>query len=116
MYCVHACMRAFVQICTNVYAVSEQLEILGSIINGFALPLKPEHLRFLLTALLPLHRAPSVASYHHQLSYCIIQYIEKDSSTVVAIVKGLAKYWPWAESSKQVSLIIIMRTLARWFG
>ncbi len=37
--------------------IAELLEILGSIINGFALPLKDEHKFFLLKALLPLHKA-----------------------------------------------------------
>ena len=36
--------------------IAELLEILGSIINGFALPLKEEHKQFLLRALLPLHK------------------------------------------------------------
>ena len=35
--------------------VAELLEILGSIINGFALPIKPEHRQFLAKVLLPLH-------------------------------------------------------------
>ena len=35
--------------------MGELLEILGSIINGFAIPLKKEHLQFLEKALLPLH-------------------------------------------------------------
>jgi serine/threonine-protein phosphatase 2A regulatory subunit B' len=48
--------------------VSELLEILGSIINGFALPLKKEHLVFLERALIPLHRPATVAQYHQQLS------------------------------------------------
>ncbi len=37
--------------------IAELLEILGSIINGFALPLKEEHKQFLMKALLPLHKA-----------------------------------------------------------
>ncbi|VDO29824.1 unnamed protein product [Heligmosomoides polygyrus] len=36
--------------------IAELLEILGSIINGFALPLKEEHRTFLLRVLLPLHK------------------------------------------------------------
>lgn len=35
--------------------IGELLEILGSIINGFAIPLKKEHLQFLQRALIPLH-------------------------------------------------------------
>ena len=36
--------------------VGELLEILGSIINGFALPLKAEHKQFLVRVLIPLHK------------------------------------------------------------
>jgi serine/threonine-protein phosphatase 2A regulatory subunit B' len=63
--------------------VGELLEILGSIINGFAIPLKKEHLVFLEKALLPLHKPRGVALYHPQLSYCITQYVEKDPDTLV---------------------------------
>ena len=67
--------------------MGELLEILGSIINGFAIPLKKEHLQFLEKALLPLHKPRSVAVYHPQLSYCISQYVEKDPETIVSVVQ-----------------------------
>lgn len=51
--------------------IAELLEILGSIINGFALPLKEEHKQFLLKVLLPLHKVKSLSVYHPQLAYCI---------------------------------------------
>ena len=57
--------------------IGELLEILGSIINGFAIPLKKEHLQFLERALLPLHKPKGVALYHPQLSYCISQVLKK---------------------------------------
>jgi serine/threonine-protein phosphatase 2A regulatory subunit B' len=82
--------------------VGELLEILGSIINGFAIPLKKEHLIFLEKALLPLHKPRGVALYHPQLSYCITQYVEKDPDTLVTIIQGLARFWPWSNAAKQV--------------
>ena len=82
--------------------IGELLEILGSIINGFAIPLKKEHVHFLNRALIPLHKPHSVVMYHPQLSYCILQYIEKDPDTVIPVVRGLIKYWPWNTASKQV--------------
>lgn len=82
--------------------VSELLEILGSIINGFALPLKQEHMMFLERALLPLHRPRCLPAYFQQLTYCITQYIEKDPTSVVPIINGLIKNWPWASSGKQI--------------
>jgi serine/threonine-protein phosphatase 2A regulatory subunit B' len=56
------------------------LEILGSIINGFALPLKEEHKTFLTRVLLPLHKPSGIATYHPQLAYCVVQFLEKDPS------------------------------------
>uniref|UniRef100_A0A8C6TW60 Serine/threonine protein phosphatase 2A regulatory subunit n=1 Tax=Neogobius melanostomus TaxID=47308 RepID=A0A8C6TW60_9GOBI len=58
--------------------VAELLEILGSIINGFALPLKAEHKQFLMKVLLPLHTAKALVLFHAQLAYCIVQFLEKD--------------------------------------
>ena len=85
--------------------IGELLEILGSIINGFAIPLKKEHLQFLERALIPLHKPRGVGTYHPQLSYCISQYAEKDPDTIIVIVKGLIKYWPWSSAGKQVSYL-----------
>ena len=53
--------------------MAELLEILGSIINGFALPLKEEHKSFLLKVLMPLHKVKSLSVYHPQLAYCVVQ-------------------------------------------
>jgi serine/threonine-protein phosphatase 2A regulatory subunit B' len=58
--------------------VAELLEILGSIINGFALPLKPEHRQFLSKVLLPLHKTKALVQYQAQLAYCVVQFLEKD--------------------------------------
>ncbi|MEQ2204372.1 Serine/threonine-protein phosphatase 2A 56 kDa regulatory subunit alpha isoform, partial [Xenoophorus captivus] len=49
--------------------VAELLEILGSIINGFALPLKAEHKQFLMKVLIPLHTAKALALFHAQVMF-----------------------------------------------
>lgn len=82
--------------------IGELLEILGSIINGFAMPLKKEHLNFLSRALIPLHVPKVMNLYHQQLSYCVVQYIEKEPDTAITIIRGLLKYWPWSSAAKQV--------------
>lgn len=71
----------------SVSPAGELLEILGSIINGFAIPLKKEHLLFLQKALIPLHKPKCVPLYHQQLSYCIVQYVEKDLDTVMPVLR-----------------------------
>uniref|UniRef100_F6V7N6 Serine/threonine protein phosphatase 2A regulatory subunit n=1 Tax=Ciona intestinalis TaxID=7719 RepID=F6V7N6_CIOIN len=67
--------------------IAELLEILGSIINGFALPLKEEHKVFLVQVLIPLHKARSLTVYHPQ------------------VIDGLLKFWPKVHSPKEVMFL-----------
>ncbi|XP_059574556.1 LOW QUALITY PROTEIN: serine/threonine-protein phosphatase 2A 56 kDa regulatory subunit beta isoform [Alligator mississippiensis] len=74
--------------------VAELLEILGSIINGFALPLKAEHKQFLVRVLIPLHSVKALSVFHAQLAYCVVQFLEKDATLTEHVIRGLLKYWP----------------------
>ncbi|XP_055599470.1 serine/threonine-protein phosphatase 2A 56 kDa regulatory subunit gamma isoform-like [Uranotaenia lowii] len=85
--------------------IAELLEILGSIINGFALPLKEEHKQFLLKVLLPLHKVKSLSVYHPQLAYCVVQFLEKDPSLTQPVIKCLLKFWPKTHSPKEVMFL-----------
>lgn len=82
--------------------IGELLEILGSIINGLALPMKEEHKLFLVRALLPLHKAKNMSWYHQQLSYCVIQFVEKDFTLADIVIKALLKFWPVTNCQKEV--------------
>lgn len=82
--------------------IAELLEILGSIINGFALPLKEEHKHFLQHALLPLHKPKCLPLYHQQLSYCVAQFVEKDPRLAEVVIRGLLRFWPVTNSHKEV--------------
>ncbi|EGG22707.1 protein phosphatase 2A regulatory subunit [Cavenderia fasciculata] len=94
--------------CTFVYessqhnGVSEILEVLGSIINGFAVPLKDEHKQFLTKVLLPLHKPKSYSIYCSQLGYCISQFLEKDPMLALTIFKSILRQWPIGNSQKEV--------------
>ncbi|KAI1719616.1 protein phosphatase 2A regulatory B subunit (B56 family) domain-containing protein [Ditylenchus destructor] len=85
--------------------IGELLEVLGSVINGFALPLKEEHRTFLMRVLLPLHKAKSLSAYHPQLAYCIVQFLDKDPSLTEPVVLSLLKYWPKVHSPKEVMFL-----------
>ncbi|KAF0906578.1 hypothetical protein E2562_012031 [Oryza meyeriana var. granulata] len=85
--------------------IAELLEILGSIINGFALPLKEEHKLFLVRTLIPLHKPKCISLYHQQLSYCITQFVEKDCKLADTVIRGLIKYWPITNSTKEVMFL-----------
>lgn len=74
----------------------------GSIINGFALPLKQEHKSFLKKVLTPMHKVKPLGIFHQQLSYCVTQFVDKDPQLAVPVISGLLKYWPVTNSSKEV--------------
>ncbi|WVZ65737.1 hypothetical protein U9M48_015053 [Paspalum notatum var. saurae] len=84
---------------------AELLEICGSIINGFAVPLKDEHRAFLLRVLLPLHRTRCAHTYHRQLAYCVLQFLHKDPGLADAVVTGILRRWPVTNCQKEVLLI-----------
>jgi len=82
--------------------VAELLEILGSIISGFALPLKEEHKKFLKTVLIPMHKVKPLQVFHQQLSYCVTQFVDKDHTLAPTVINGLLKVWPAVNSSKEL--------------
>lgn len=86
--------------------VAELLEIFGSIINGFAIPLKEEHKVFLSRVLIPLHTARSLGQYHSHLTYCVVQFLEKDPELTQEVVMGLLRYWPKVSSPKEILFLL----------
>ncbi|KAM9435210.1 serine/threonine-protein phosphatase 2A 56 kDa regulatory subunit alpha isoform [Clarias gariepinus] len=85
--------------------VAELLEILGSIINGFALPLKAEHKQFLMKVLMPMHTAKTLSLFHAQLAYCVVQFMEKDAALTEPVIRGLLKFWPRTCSQKEIMFL-----------
>ncbi|EMP37436.1 Serine/threonine-protein phosphatase 2A 56 kDa regulatory subunit alpha isoform [Chelonia mydas] len=84
--------------------VAELLEILGSIINGFALPLKAEHKQFLMKVLIPMHTAKGLALFHAQryeinsivLYQCLDGFTQRHSPVVRCQEDGR---WEWPQLS-----------------
>lgn len=85
--------------------IAEMLEILASIINGFAVPIKDEHKVMLCKALIPLHKCRGIAAYHPQLSYCMALYAAKDHTLTRDIIPGMLKYWPISSSPKSIMFL-----------
>ncbi|XP_066360716.1 serine/threonine protein phosphatase 2A 57 kDa regulatory subunit B' kappa isoform [Miscanthus floridulus] len=85
--------------------IAELLEVFGSVISGFALPLKEEHKIFLWRVLVPLHKPKSVGVYLQQLTYCVTQFIEKDPKLASSVIIGLLRYWPITNCQKEVMFL-----------
>ncbi|KAM9956289.1 hypothetical protein ACTFIR_003001 [Dictyostelium discoideum] len=103
--------------CTFVYeshqhnGISEILEVLGSIINGFLIPLKDEHKQFLIKVLIPLHKPKSYSVYCSHLGYCMSQFIDKEPSLAEPIFKSILRLWPCGNSQKEVLFLSEMEDL-----
>jgi len=91
--------------------ISELLEILGSIINGFATPLKEEHVKFFQSVLTPLHKTPTLGQFHPQLAYCVTQFVQKDPKLASVALTGLLRYWPTTSCQKELLFLNEMEEL-----
>ena len=91
--------------------VAELLEVMGAVIKGLAVPLKPEHFQWMHKILIPLHSAPGYLSFCGQLSYCIVQLVSKDPKLSIPTVKGLLKCWPLTDSAREVQILNQMEEL-----
>ncbi|XP_019229096.1 PREDICTED: serine/threonine protein phosphatase 2A 57 kDa regulatory subunit B' beta isoform-like [Nicotiana attenuata] len=85
--------------------IGELLEIWGTIINGFSVPLKEEHKLFLVRVLVPLHKPKGMQVYHTQLSYCVSQFVQKEPELGEVVIRGILRYWPITNYQKEVLLI-----------
>jgi serine/threonine-protein phosphatase 2A regulatory subunit B' len=85
--------------------IAELLEVFGSVVSGFALPLKEEHKMFLWRVLIPLHKPKSVGLYLQQLTYCVTQFLEKDPKLASSVILGLLKYWSVTNCQKEVMFL-----------
>ncbi|TKC37523.1 hypothetical protein EI555_008481, partial [Monodon monoceros] len=55
--------------------------------------------------LLPLEKVKSLIVYHPQLAYCVVQFLEKDSTLTEPVVMALLKHWPKTHSLKEVMFL-----------
>lgn len=85
--------------------LTELLEILSSIISGYASPLKDEHKSFAKRVLIPLHKVRGLQNFNTQLLTCMKNFLEKDKSIGVDLINGLLKYWPITCPAKEVVYI-----------
>ena len=65
--------------------VSELLDILASIISGFAVPLREEHVVFFKHIVIPLHKVFASSLYYEQLLRCSILFIHKDKNLLHSV-------------------------------
>lgn len=95
------CFMTLIHETQHFNGASELLDILASIISGFAVPLRDEHVQFFKNVIIPLHKVSTSHLYHEQLLRCSMLFLSKDHSLAIPLVEGLLKYWPFANSPKE---------------
>ena len=83
----------------------ELLDILASIISGFAVPLREEHIYFFKTVIIPLHKVQTCQRFHSELLRCSMLFVSKDPLLAFPLVEGLLKYWPFANYGKETKFL-----------
>ena len=84
---------------------NELLDIMASIISGFAVPLREEHVIFFKNIIIPLHKVQTSNLYFDNLIRCSMLFLTKDSSLALPLLEGILKYWPFANYTKEIAFL-----------
>ena len=95
------CFQILIHEIHKFNGASELLDILASIISGFAVPLREEHVVFFKNIIIPLHKVQTSNLYFDNLIRCSMLFLTKDSSLAVPLLEGILKYWPFANFVKE---------------
>jgi serine/threonine-protein phosphatase 2A regulatory subunit B' len=74
---------------------------MASIISGFAIPLREEHVIFFKNIIIPLHKVQTSGLYFDNLIRCSMLFLTKDSTLSIPLMEGILKYWPFANYVKE---------------
>ena len=102
---INDCFYSLIHETFKFNGASELLDILASIISGFAVPLREEHIIFFKNVIIPLHKVQTCHLFHEHLMRCSMLFLAKDPSLGLFLLDGLIKYWPFANSPKEVMFI-----------
>ena len=63
------------------------LLLYSSVISGFAVPLREEHVIFFKNVITPLHKVQTCHLYHEQLLRCSMLFLSKDPALSFYVIK-----------------------------
>jgi serine/threonine-protein phosphatase 2A regulatory subunit B' len=75
---------------------------MSSIVIGFQTPLRPEHIAFFKSVVIPLHKVQTCNQFFEPLLRLSMLFLTKDSSLIYLLLDGLMKYWPFANYVKEM--------------
>jgi serine/threonine-protein phosphatase 2A regulatory subunit B' len=98
---INECFFALIHENHKFNGAAELLDILASIISGFAVPLRDEHIIFFKNVIIPLHKVQTCSEFFEQLLRCSMLFLTKDRNLAIPLLEGLLKYWPFANCVKE---------------
>lgn len=98
---INECFFALIHENHKFNGAAELLDILASIISGFAVPLRDEHVIFFNNIIIPLHKVQTCSQFYEQLLRCSMLFLTKDRTLAIPLLEGLLKYWPFANCIKE---------------
>ena len=98
---MNECFFALIHENHKFNGAAELLDILASIISGFAVPLRDEHVIFFNTIIIPLHKVQTCSQFYEQLLRCSMLFLTKDRTLAIPLLEGLLRYWPFANCIKE---------------
>ena len=98
---MNECFSGLIHETDQFNGAGELLDILASIISGYAVPLRAEHVTFFNDIIVPLHKVPTCPLFFEKLVRCSALFLVKDRTLVVPLIEGLLKYWPFGNAAKE---------------
>lgn len=98
---MNECFFALIHENHKFNGAAELLDILASIISGFAVPLRDEHVVFFQNIIIPLHKVQTVSTFYEQLLRCSMLFLTKDRTLAIPLLDGLLRFWPFANCIKE---------------
>lgn len=98
---INECFFALIHENHKFNGAAELLDILASIISGFAVPLREEHVVFFKNVIIPLHKVQTCSEFFEQLLRCSMLFLTKDRNLAIPLLEGLLKFWPFANCVKE---------------
>jgi serine/threonine-protein phosphatase 2A regulatory subunit B' len=98
---INECFFALIHENHKFNGAAELLDILASIISGFAVPLRDEHVIFFQNIIIPLHKVQTCSQFYEQLLRCSMLFLTKDRTLAIPLLEGLLKFWPFANCIKE---------------
>ena len=75
----------------------ELLEVMASIIAGYAIPLRNEHIDFFKTIIVPLHNIKECNLFFEKLLRCAIWFLCKDANLSIILLENLLQCFPFKD-------------------